>query len=145
ISLSLSFFLSSSLDHRDLHSFPTRRSSDLNCDRTDAGRYRRTNHGQAAGAGVNREYRNRVGALARSKKKGLAWVRLQITRPRAGSRWRCADQGQPSGGWIGLERRNAVQVVVGNKGKAPWRHLQTHLGLGSSTAKQNSDDKQGRD
>src|SRR5207302_11211792 len=42
------FFFSSSGDHRDLHSFPTRRSSDLDGDRPDAAqddRRRRRRHG----------------------------------------------------------------------------------------------------
>src|SRR5439155_22179519 len=51
------FFIQSSGNHRDLHSFPTRRSSDLStCSRTRAGRPRRT-HARAPAPRCDRSAR----------------------------------------------------------------------------------------
>src|SRR5205814_5552047 len=68
----LPLFLYSSVDHRDLHSFPTRRSSDLPANRTPAARRKSwSRRGAVRGDPCQEHDRKRQIAQSRSKLKRL--------------------------------------------------------------------------
>src|SRR5690349_10659697 len=72
-------------------------------------------------------------------------MQFQISRAGTCAGWRCAGHGQLSGGGVRPERRNAIEVVVGNEGERSRCHWGYRFGGGDSTTNQKSHNKQRRD